>query len=102
MRLNLKKLAPAAALALALQLVPAASKAQSVSFYGQFPAPHGSVTVYANNGPYWHHHRYYRPYYGHGYYRPYFHPYRSVRVFVPFPFPHYVVRRVYDPYYDPY
>ena len=51
------------------------------------------------------------PYYGWGYgsyAQPYLDPYRTVRVFVPFPFPHWVFRRVYygppvaAPYYSPY
>ena len=51
------------------------------------------------------------PSYGSGYGsygQPYFDPYRTVRVFVPFPFPHWVFRRVYygppvaAPYYSPY
>ncbi|MGE5412715.1 MAG: hypothetical protein ACM3NW_00955 [Syntrophomonadaceae bacterium] len=51
------------------------------------------------------------PSYGWGYgsyVQPYFAPYRTVRVFVPFPFPHWIFRRVYDgppvatPYYSPY
>jgi hypothetical protein len=93
---------------------PATSKAFAwdngphVSFYGHFPLPHGSISVYSSNGPYRYHRPYYnrfatrpfygRSYYGRSYYRPYFRPYRSVRVFVYDPFPHWVVRRVYDPY----
>ncbi len=89
---------------------PSMSKAHAwdngprVSFSGRFPLPHGSVSVYSNNGPYRYHRRHFnryaaRPFFGRSYYgRSYFRPYRSVRVYVYDPFPHWVVRRVYDPY----
>ena len=98
-----------------------------VEFHGQFPLPHGSLDVYANNVGYHHrgygqgfsyrtyrHRPYYQPYFRHfRHYRPYpgrfsYRPYRLVRVFVYDPFPHYVHRRVYysspgfGPYCDPY
>jgi hypothetical protein len=84
-----------AALALAMMLSgPSASKllawdgGPNVAFYGSFPVPHGGVVV-SSGYPYAY------PYYAHGY--PYYRPYRVVRVFVAFPFPHWVNRRVYYP-----
>jgi hypothetical protein len=91
---------------------PATSDAQAqhagpyVEFRGQFPLPHGSIDVYANNAG--HHGKRYgrhyrnrsysrhqsRPYYGRSYYRHH-RPYRLVRVFVYDPYPRFVYRRVY-------
>ena len=118
-----KLLVPAGVLALALFFGPSTSEASArdrgprVAFHGHFGLPHGSVSVYANNGRYGHrpsyrfYHRpyyrsynrpYYNSYYRSSYYRPYVRPYRLVRVYVYYPFPHWAIRRVYDPYYDPY
>ena len=105
---------------------PAMSRAHAqyggpqVAFHGQFPLPHGSLDVYADNAGYHHrgygqgfshrtyrHRPYYQPYFRHDRhfrdFHPYpgrfsyrhYRPYRLVRVFVYDPFPHYVHRRVY-------
>jgi hypothetical protein len=114
---KIKRSAGLAALAfVALFLGPATSKASAwdggprVSFNGRFGLPHGSVSVYANNGrsfrsPYsrGYSRPYYRPYsygYGRSSYRPFYRPYRVVRVRVLTPFPHWIFRRVYfsDPF----
>jgi hypothetical protein len=71
-----------------------------VAFQGTFAGPHGAVSVgvgqpYGYPASYGHPYPAYgRHYYG-AYYRPGYYPrYRVSRIFVPFPFPHYVVRRV--------
>jgi hypothetical protein len=65
--------------------------------YGHFGVGHGYGYISPSYG------------WGYGSYaQPHFDPYRTVRVFVPFPFPHWVFRRVYygppvaSPYYSPY
>ena len=66
-----------------------------VAFYGSFPLPHANVVVSSGYPYYGYPAPAYAPY-GYRYYRPY----RVVRVFVGFPYPHWVYRRVYNaPYY---
>ena len=98
------------ALASALSFGPAAAVASAwdggsrFAFSGRFAGPHGRVFVHAGRFPRFAHRPFFarrsffapRPFFR--VHRPFFRPFRSVRVFVYDPFPHWVVRRV---YYDP-
>jgi hypothetical protein len=97
-----------AALATALSFGPATPKASAwdgesrFAFSGRFVGPHARVFVRGVHFPRFAH----RPFFVHRSFfarrpfvrvhRPFFRPFRSVRVFVYDPFPHWVVRRVYD------
>jgi len=97
------------ALAVALSFGPATPKASAweggsrFAFSGQFVGPHGRVFVRGGHFPRFAHRPFFahrsffarRPFFGRVH-RPFFRPFRSVRVFVYDPFPHWVVRRVYD------
>jgi hypothetical protein len=97
-----------AALASALSFSPATAKASAwdggsrVAFSGRFVAPHARVFVRGGRFPRFAH----RPFFVHrsffaprpfvGVHRAFFRPFRTVRVFVYDPFPHWIIRRVYD------
>ena len=92
------------ALAAALSFGPATPKASAwdggsrFAFSGRFVGPHGRVFVRGGHFPRFGHRSFFapRPFFrGH---RPFFRSFRTARVFVYDPFPHWVVRRV---YYDP-
>jgi hypothetical protein len=98
------------ALAAALWLGPATLKASGrdgrsrVAFSGRFAGSHARGFVRGGQFPRFAHRPSFanRPFFGRTH-RPFFRPFRSVRVFVYDPFPHWVVRRVYDdPYCYPY
>jgi len=94
-----------AALAAILSFSPATPKASAwdggarFAFSGRFVGPHGRVFVRSGHFPRFVHRRFFadRPFFVH---RSFVRPFRSVRVFVYDPFPHWAVRRVY--YDDPY
>jgi hypothetical protein len=98
-----------AALAAALSFGPATPKASAwdggsrSAYSGRFAGSHGRDFFRGGRFPRFAHrsvfvHRSFvrRPFFVH---RPFFRPFRSVRVFVYDPFPHWVIRRVYDDYY---
>ena len=93
-----------AALVAALSFGPATPKASAwdrgsrSAFSGRFVGPHGRVFFRGGRFPRFAHRSFFarRPFFVH---RPFFRPFRSVRVFVYDPFPHWVIRRVYDDCY---
>ena len=116
MKTIVKRLLAAAVLAFGLLFFgPAASNAfawesgPGFAFSGRFVGPHARVfgrggsfrrfdhRPFFGHRPFFVHRRFFAP-------RPFFvhRPFRVVRVFVYDPFPHWVFRRVYDPYCDPY
>ncbi len=92
MGIQLKSLVTALALGFALLFFgPAVSTAQAAPAHAHAAFRAGRFHGRAFVGP--------RVAFGHPYpYYPYPAPYRVVRVLVPFPFPHWVARRVYAPY----
>jgi len=101
--MKLKRLVLSTTFAAAAMFAFAARPAQAQAFHGRFSGPHGTLSV--NVG---------RPFHQFAPFRRSFVPfrrfapiarfaafprYRTRRVFVEFPFPHWVVRRVYVPAY---
>jgi len=108
MGLKLKSFASALAIGFTLLAFGAASTAKADQIAVR--AGYAPVAHYSSHGYYGHGHAYVRPYHSHyyaPYYRPYYYgaygyPYPVVRVFVPFPFPHWVVRAAPAPAYPAY
>ena len=100
MGLKLKSLASALAFGFALLAFGQASIAKADHRTGYTPVAH--YTHYSGHGHYGHAHAYVYPYHSHyyaPYYGPYYYgaygypaPYPVVRIFVPLPFPHWVVQ----------